>query len=425
MIMLDGVNVLENAAAGQRIGQLRAQDPDGDALQFSLVDNAEGRFAIVDGYVVVANGALLDFETAPQHHITVQVSDGHGGVREAVFTIHVRDVVEVPPPGDNHEPTALQMTGNWIVENASNGSVVGMLQTIDPDQGDSFTYELLNNADGRFAIQNGAVVVADGSKIDWETAQFHWITVKSTDIQNHSIIRDFSVMVLDSPYDNIPTPSGNHAPVDLQLVGSEIHENAPNGSAFGHFLAKDPDGDWLTYALSDDADGRFVLHDDMLLVKDGSRLDFETSPTHEIKLRVTDSHGLSTEKSFTIHVLDMADLPPPADSHVPVDVLISGNWIVENAKSGTVIGLLHTIDPDQGDSFTYDLINNAAGRFAIHNGAVVVADGSKIDYEISQTHEISVRSTDFSRPRHNQVFHHRGRRRSQRQHSAAVGQSRA
>ncbi len=94
--------------------------------------------------------------------------------------------------------------------------------------------------------------------------------------------------VLQAVAPSPPPPPPNHAPTDIVLFGDAIHENAPNTSAFGHFLARDPDGNFLTYSLVDDAGGRFSLHENMLIVNDGSKLDYETNSTHNITVRVTD-----------------------------------------------------------------------------------------------------------------------------------------
>lgn len=92
--------VAEGAATGTLIGLTAvATDPNpGDTLTYSLVNDAGGRFAIdpATGVVSVANGALIDYETATSHQITVQVSDGEF-TREQVFTIAVTNVSDTPP----------------------------------------------------------------------------------------------------------------------------------------------------------------------------------------------------------------------------------------------------------------------------------------------------------------------------------------
>src|SRR5205814_608003 len=97
-------------------------DPNGPAVTYSLSDNAGGRFAIdaTTGVVTVANAALLNFEDATSHTITVQASDGAGPTTAQTFTIAVTDV-------DPSTPTDTDgATGGSVAEGAINGTAVGI-----------------------------------------------------------------------------------------------------------------------------------------------------------------------------------------------------------------------------------------------------------------------------------------------------------
>lgn len=96
-ISLSGAWVAENSGAGTLVATLTGTDPDGDALSFSLLDNAGGRFALQGNRLMVANGALLDFETATAHAVTVRASDGRGGTFDKAFTVSVADVFDPAP----------------------------------------------------------------------------------------------------------------------------------------------------------------------------------------------------------------------------------------------------------------------------------------------------------------------------------------
>ena len=65
---------------------------------YTLTDNAGGRFAIdpVSGVVTVANGSLLDYESASSHSITVQATSSDGSVGTATFTINLSNVNDNP-----------------------------------------------------------------------------------------------------------------------------------------------------------------------------------------------------------------------------------------------------------------------------------------------------------------------------------------
>ena len=73
---------------------MSAVDPDaGDTRSFALLDDAGGRFALVNGNLVVANGSLLDFEQAASHQVTVRATDGHGLSFDTVLAVSLSDVL--------------------------------------------------------------------------------------------------------------------------------------------------------------------------------------------------------------------------------------------------------------------------------------------------------------------------------------------
>jgi Ca2+-binding RTX toxin-like protein len=240
MVMLDGVQVFENAQAGTRIGQLRAYDPDGDALTFSLLDDAGGRFRLDGGWIVVQDGALLDYETSQEHPIHIQVDDGRGGVLEAVFTIHVRDDVNdnpAPPPPQEppqEEPPSgpafdIVLTNALVDENQVNGFTIGDFEIVSHDGGDAFSLELVDSADGRFALVDGSLVVSDGSRLDYETQVIHTVTLKIMDASGAAALRQFDITLRDVvetpplPPEEPPLPPENPPPPPApdMIVGTD------------------------------------------------------------------------------------------------------------------------------------------------------------------------------------------------------------
>ncbi|MCH8044807.1 MAG: cadherin domain-containing protein [Planctomycetes bacterium] len=86
--------VAENALTGTEVG-ITASSTDvdnGAVIKYSLTDNAGGRFKIDEdtGVVTVADGSLLDYETATSHTIKVKATDEHSAMSSEVqFTISV------------------------------------------------------------------------------------------------------------------------------------------------------------------------------------------------------------------------------------------------------------------------------------------------------------------------------------------------
>src|SRR6185436_2409731 len=97
--------IAEGAANGTAVAgfQASSSDPNGPAVVYGLSDNAGGRFTIntSTGVVSVADGTLLNFETATSHNITVTASDGAGPVSSAIFAITVTDVDPSTPVDSN------------------------------------------------------------------------------------------------------------------------------------------------------------------------------------------------------------------------------------------------------------------------------------------------------------------------------------
>ncbi|MBC7855303.1 MAG: right-handed parallel beta-helix repeat-containing protein [Pirellulaceae bacterium] len=95
-ILISGTNVAENSPSGKVIGTLSADDPDsGDTHTFTLPGSAGGRFAVSNSKLVVANGGLLNYESARSHQVVIRATDSGGLSVDQAFTINVTNVNEV------------------------------------------------------------------------------------------------------------------------------------------------------------------------------------------------------------------------------------------------------------------------------------------------------------------------------------------
>jgi hypothetical protein len=376
--ILTGGMVDENSVAGTSVGKITTVDIDPNAIfTYTLTSDAGGRFAIngSTGEITVANGALLDFETATSHGIAIKVTDANGFSFEKSFTIAVNDV--------NEAPTGATLTGGSADENSASGQTVGIVKGVDPDTGSTFTYALTDDAGGRFAINGstGEITVANGTLLDFETASSHGIKVLVTDQGGLTIEQSFTIAVNDV----------NEAPTGATLAGGSVDENSANSKSVGIVKGVDPDANnTFTYALADDAGGRFAIDSNTgeITVANGTLLDFETAISHDIKVLVTDQGGLSVEQSFTIAVNDV--------NEAPTDELLTGGTVPDHAANGTVVGTVKGVDPDAISVLTYALIDDAGGRFAIdaNTGVITVKNGALLDLKTAPSEAISVRVTD-------------------------------
>jgi hypothetical protein len=108
--------------------------------------------------------------------------------------------------------------------------------------------------------------------------------------------------------------TSNQAPTDLTLTSSGIAENSAAGTLIGTLSATDPDaGSSFSYSLEpgangNDADNALVeIVDNQVRVQSGAVIDFETNPTLNLNIRVTDNGGLTYTKAVTAAVLNQQE----------------------------------------------------------------------------------------------------------------------
>jgi serralysin len=95
-LSLSNASIQENAPGGAEVGTLAARDADGDTLTYTLMPGSSSAFAIV-GNKLVVNGPL-DFESKPNHQVTIQASDGLGGTTSLTVNLTVTDKTDETTP---------------------------------------------------------------------------------------------------------------------------------------------------------------------------------------------------------------------------------------------------------------------------------------------------------------------------------------
>ncbi len=151
-------SVAENAVNGTTVA-LTASASDADAttntITYSLTDNAGGRFAINtnSGVASVANGLLLDYETAISHSVTVLASSSDGSTSNQSFTVTITNANDNPPVITSNGGGAAA-----AINVAENITAVTTVTATDADAGSTFTYGLAGVDSARFAISSTGVL---------------------------------------------------------------------------------------------------------------------------------------------------------------------------------------------------------------------------------------------------------------------------
>ncbi len=280
-------------------------DDDGTTLTFDITsspgegavsNNGDGTFTFDPG---------TDFQDLAEGE-TRDVTFGYTGT-DAHGAVSNTGVVTVTVTGVNDAPMDLQLSNDRVSENASSGTIIGTIWATDPDTEDGFQYALTDDAGGAFDINavTGRLTVGNPLMLDFENPAFegiYSIEVSVTDPGDGTYTERMDIVLTDF----------NEAPTGIEPVGGEVLPNAANGTVVATLTTVDPDTtDWsplpetFTYALLDNARGRFTLDDDEIVVADGARI--EAGNDYELLVRSTDKGGLSVDQILTIS----ADPPPP------------------------------------------------------------------------------------------------------------------
>ena len=379
--------------------------PGGDPSGLFEIDPSTGEISL-------KTGSKLDFEAAQSHVVTVRVTDGGGLFDDTDVTINVTDVNETPSAGADFAVSAKED----VADTAVLATVVGS----DPDLGggndgannfENLSYSIApgGDASGLFEINpsTGEISLKTGSKLDFETAQSHVVTVRVTD--GGGLFDDTDVTINVTDVNEAPTLTVDATPVSFA-------ENTAAGTVLADVDGTDPDlgggndgannFENLTYSItSGNAAGLFAIDsaNGEISLAAGKSFDFEATQQYILTIRVTDGPGLFEEKTVTINVTDVNEAPILTVDATPVTV-------AENAAVGTVVGDVDGTDPDVGggndgannfEDLKYSIVSVDGltsgaiySLFAIDSSTGTVSLAGALDYETDQSYSIVIKVED-------------------------------
>lgn len=325
----------ENTANGTIVHTAVATDPDeGAVLDYSFTSgNTKSAFAIDNsGAITVNDMNALDFETTPNFTLVVRVSDG-SFFTEAIISIDLVDVNEPPSASD---------ATVWVDEHAAEGTVVHIVQGMDPDADTELKYMLTAGNDNEVFFldpETGALHVNNSTLLDFETTP---VFTLSGIVSDGFLQDDFSLEVKVNDVNEPPSIEGEEFFLD---------ENAAPGVKAGVVTGSDPDdGNILTYSITDGNIGdTFSMNSTSgeILVNQSALLDFETHPTFTLTVTVDDG-SLSASNTVVVNINDLNEPPSIDDAVITVNDLL---W------RGDLLTTITGRDPDSGDVLSYTLVS--------------------------------------------------------------------
>ncbi|WP_225205540.1 beta strand repeat-containing protein [Novosphingobium huizhouense] len=169
----------------------------------------------------------------------------------------------------------------------------------------------------------------------------------------------------------------NDAPRNVTIDRATVLENSNPGTLVGTVTADDIDSDELIYNLLSDAGGRFTINtlSGAITVANNAVLDFESTPSLTVTVRVADLYGDFVTKDITIDLVNVVE-SRAASGTKKADVITATNnddWTVMGLAGNDILTTLGGNDQVTGGKGN-DIISTGAG-----NDLIIYAKGDDTD----------------------------------------------
>ncbi|HEX8480545.1 MAG TPA: cadherin domain-containing protein [Allosphingosinicella sp.] len=350
-------SVDENATVGTAVGTVTGTDPDpGDKLSYKLLDSAGGRFALIGDALVVSDGALLNFEAATSHNITVEVKDPSGQTLNKVIAVPVNNVNEA-----NSLPATYAMGVN---ENVAVGTTVGSVTATDVDSAATALgqqrYSFWNGSapvststDGRYTIDpvSGAIKTAVAMDFESMTAPVDYAVIARDNAGNAPYFQAQTTVTITvgdvNEKNSFPSP-----------YAFSVAENLAAGSPVGTIKANDLDRPGTLNAqqryffwngsagVATSSDGRYAINEATGAITTLQGLDRETMNPTTYRVVAFDggTPSFGAGGDVTITVSDVNERPNALA--LQSQTLHSETLAGESGHSGRTIASFGLSDPD-------------------------------------------------------------------------------
>ena len=343
------ITFAEQPENGKIIGTVRASDPDGETLTFTIDDNTFDGILQIDsatGQITVVEGQALTMEAYNGVTLPIIVSDGTNSVRVSV-TLKL-----LPTP----EPPVINVVTFELSEDAPVGTLAGLVEAYDPmDETIPVTlsflgagyFELVNNTEIRTTreldYETAPAIEVIFQAVGVELSSTKYTTIQIADIPNATYTGRFFISVFDLFSETVASKVDytrylNPAYTNRGVGKWKVKKRVSGGRDAALFEIKEPEG------------AQKVNDED--LSDDGSYLDFINPPDFE------NPQDFDKDNVYEVEVTYVNE--EDGSTLVPVPVTQFQLQVPENSKTAIELQSVAkepTEDTD-GDGIA-DIIDNA------------------------------------------------------------------
>ena len=290
------------------------------------------------GELVVAAGAVLDYETTAQQVIDIQISDAEDNTFSHTVNVAIENV--------NEAATQIWVDGQATIvidENTAVDTEVGILSNNDPDHAETSTYKVLNN-DNFFVNTQGQLVVAAGASLDFETSSQQSVDIQVTDSAGNVFVQTMPVSInnVNEAVTSVAWQGGGELTISER---DDAYDDLGNKISLATIVIQEPDrlndspaGQDFSQIQLETNSSNFdvVLRPDViyngagtqyladLYIRDGMNIATLGGITEALDIKVIDPNDPSNEslwftQNLDLNVLDEIDPPTAKD----VDIVLT------------------------------------------------------------------------------------------------------
>ena len=377
----------------------------------------DDRFEVAGGNLKLKDGMSLDFEGDDGGSVDVTITaSGDGASATHTVTVTINDLNEAPTIEVADGETPDGMAASSTVDEANAGAILGAITLSDPDAGQ--THTLTVTGDDRVTTKQDAeggwwLVLADGMSFDYETdGGSIMVTVTVTDSGDPAMSASTDVTLTINDVNEAPVADADMEVDDAVFAAGEENSITVDLKA----LFSDPDGDLLTYRLSDKAPDWLELSVTVKGTGDDQTITGTISGTPPanskdmsldgVMIIASDGDGLEASASFDIIVDAANDAPTRLELRVTEDdgfVVRTDEVDVPEGREGFVLGLLKVTDEDDPrhphgqHTYSFMVDGEADTRFEVDmDGNLKLKDDEELDHEDDDEFVLKVTATDMA-----------------------------
>ncbi|XP_061473524.1 cadherin-related family member 2 isoform X2 [Rhineura floridana] len=400
-------SVPENCTLGTSVVKVLAIDQDSNVndIIYYNITSATSLFTIDTITGVITVSGPLDREGVPGEEVQLQVvaQEKNLNVYQEVAQVITTVTIQVTDINDNKPQFYMCSTyptcnitdpqGNFfgdIEEHASARTPVAGLNIVayDSDKGSNGTFQLSLQGPDSFAfsvlpmkiVNEGTVqvLVSNSSLVDYEKTPHMTVQIVANDTGRATDCCSFATVTITLTDINDHRPEFNQSEYKLYV----LEESPPGTIVSSNITATDPDsgkyGEITYYLLPQSIQSTFTVNatSGVVLVVNGTNLDWGVRPVYYATLQAVDGGGLSGSTQLEITVVDINNKPPVVTGSYNV-------FVTEGENSTVHIQATDQDDPETNNSrLLFEIVpGDFSSYFTIDPVTGVLSSKSPLDRE--------------------------------------------